>query len=483
MTGQRPPNILLIMDDQHRWDYLGCYGAEFVDTPNIDRLASSGVRFANAFTNAPVCAPARIGLATGMHPARIGTLENDTYLPPQLPTYYQRLRDSGYRVGVIGKLDLAKPDKYNGRYGDRPRSFSWGFTHPEECEGKVHAALGYPDAPLRGPYTHYLNEKGQLEAFCEDYHKRIRTGSYVRASHDSALSAEDHEDGYIGRRAAQWIESIPDDFPWHLFVSFVGPHDPYDPPTEYADKYRHAPMPEAIPANMDQKPAWVRARPRFISDGSAEIAPDDLANVRRQYCALIKLIDDQVGMILDALQKRDMLDNTYIIFASDHGEMLGDHTLWTKSVPYEPAIHVPLICAGPGIEQGTVSDTFIELIDLNPTICNLANVEPAPNMDARSFAPVLLGQSAEHRQEIVTAMWNWRCIRTGQYKLVDNTNDITELYDLAADPQETKNIADQQAEVVAALRKRLKQYFLRGKNIATLLAATQSGMPQYSPYE
>ena len=119
------PNILLIMDDQHRWDYLGCYGADFVDTPYIDRLASRGIRFNNTFTNVPVCAPARIGLATGMHPARIGTLDNNTYLPSQYPTYYQRLRDSGYRVGCVGKLDLAKPDKYNGRYGDRPSVYSW----------------------------------------------------------------------------------------------------------------------------------------------------------------------------------------------------------------------------------------------------------------------------------------------------------------------------------------------------------------------
>ena len=162
MPTKSAPNILLIMTDQHRWDYLGCAGADFVDTPNIDRLAASGVRFTKAFTNAPVCAPARIGLATGMHPARIGTLDNSCYLPPHLPTYYQRLRDNGYRVGCVGKLDLAKPDKYNGRHGDRPAVYRWGFTHPEEVEGKMHAGQGEPTAP-HGPYTHYLKDKGRLE--------------------------------------------------------------------------------------------------------------------------------------------------------------------------------------------------------------------------------------------------------------------------------------------------------------------------------
>ena len=144
-------------------------------------------------SNAPVCAPARIGLATGMHPARIGTLDNQSYLPSHLPTYYQRLRDSGYRVGCVGKLDLAKPDKYNGRHGDRPAVYRWGFTHPEEVEGKMHAAQGEPTAP-HGPYTHYLKDKGRLSAFWEDYRKRAEDGWILGASHDSVLPAEDSQD-------------------------------------------------------------------------------------------------------------------------------------------------------------------------------------------------------------------------------------------------------------------------------------------------
>src|SRR5689334_2809485 len=129
------PNILYLMADQHRHDYLGCAGAEFVRTPHIDSLAARGVRFRYCCTNAPVCAPARIGLATGLQPSRLGALDNQCFLPPGVPTFYQRLRDGGYRVGCVGKLDLAKPDPYNGRYGDRPAVFAWGFTHPEECEG------------------------------------------------------------------------------------------------------------------------------------------------------------------------------------------------------------------------------------------------------------------------------------------------------------------------------------------------------------
>ena len=449
MPAQSAPNILLIMTDQHRWDYLGCCGAGFVDTPNIDRLAARGIRFSNAFTNAPVCAPSRIGLASGMHPARIGTLSNNSYLPSQFPTYYQRLRDGGYRVGCVGKLDLAKPDKYNGRYGDRPAVYRWGFTHPEEVEGKMHAAQGEPTAP-HGPYTYYLKDKDRLMAFREDYRKRAEAGWIVGESHDSVLPTEDFQDCYIGRQAARWIETIADDFPWHLFVSFVGPHDPFDPPTEYAQQFRDAAMPSAIPKSLDGKPQWILNRQK---DCSAE----ELAHIRRQYCALIKLIDDQVGRLIDALKSRDMLDNTIIIFTSDHGEMLGDHGLFQKQAPYEPSIHIPLIVAGPGIRAGAVSDALVDMMDLNPTICALAGVEAAPELDARSFDGILSGKETEHRQVIVTALENFRCLRTATHKYVDNTDDMPELYDLENDPGEIRNVADEFPNLVSAMADRLKQ--------------------------
>ncbi len=445
------PNILFIMTDQLRWDFLGCAGAEFLDTPNIDRLAAAGMRFTNAFTNAPVCAPARIGLATGMRPARIGALDNSSYLPPHLPTYYQRLRDSGYRVGCVGKLDLAKPDPYNGRDGDRPQVYRWGFTHPVECEGKMHAGLGDPDAP-HGPYTHYLKSKGQLQAFCADYQGRAEKGWVVGASHDSVLPSEDFEDCYIGRRAARWIETIADDFPWHLFVSFVGPHDPFDPPLEYAEQFRAAPMPDAIAKNRRGKPQWALDRQQ---DFSAE----QLARIRRQYCALIKLIDDQVGALLDALRKRAMLKNTIIIFTSDHGEMLGDHGLFQKQAPYEASLRIPMILAGPGIEPGRVSDTLIDMMDLNPTICALAGVEAAPNMDARSFVRVLSGAATAHRQEILASLRHFTCLRTAREKYIENANDLTELYDLLKDPAEIHNLAAERPGQVAAMRARLNTVF------------------------
>lgn len=452
--GKDRPNVLFIHTDQHRFDYLGCAGAEFLNTPNLDRLAGRGVRFTHCTTNSPVCAPARIGLAAGMQPSRLGALDNHAFLPFSARTYYQRLRDNGYRVGCIGKLDLAKPISYNGRHGDRPRVFGWGFTHPEEAEGKMHA--GNRSTP-QGPYGFYLQERGLYDRFHQDYMARARN-DWTLSAWDSVLATEHFEDAYIGRRAARWIRSVPDDFPWHYFVSFVGPHDPFDPPTEYADVYRSAQVPPPIHDEGKGKPRAVQERMK------PHATPEQIEVTRRQYCAAIQLIDDQVGLILDALQERGALATTYVVFSSDHGEMLGDHGLYTKSVAYEASLRVPLLVAGPGIEGGRVSDALSELIDINPTICELAGLPPQNNIDALSFAPVLRGDRDDHRAETVTALRHFRAVRTRRYKLIENYGDVTELYDLHEDPAELNNVAEDAPDTVRELRRRLASRFLEGDN-------------------
>ena len=449
----RRPNLLFIMSDQHRWDYMGCAGPGFLRTPNLDRIAAQGVAFTQCTTNSPVCAPARIGLASGLQPMRLGSLDNGSYLPRSVPTYYQRLRDHGYRVGCVGKLDLAKPDGYNGRYGDRPCVYGWGFTHPEECEGKMHA--GVSPTP-RGPYSYYLQDRGLLQKFHEDYVARRAKHWIVGASHDSVLPTEDFEDAYIGRRAAEWVDKVPDDFPWHYFVSFAGPHDPFDPPTEYADRYRHAEMPGPIVDDMTGKPGWVRGQ---VRPAEAE----DVLIARRQYCAAIELIDDRIGMILDALERRGMMENTYIVYSSDHGEMLGDHGLFTKSVMYEASLRVPLLVAGPGVEGGRVSDALVELIDVNPTLCEFAGLPSQENIDARSVCPVLDGETESHRGEALSALRNCLCVRTREHKLIHNHNDLTELYDLTEDPSELRNVADERGDVAKDMGRRMRARTLEGQ--------------------
>ena len=433
------------MSDQHRYDYLETHenAPDALNTPNMRRLTEMGVNFPNCTVNAPVCAPSRIGLASGIQPSRLGSLGNSSFYPTSIPTYYQQLRDHGYRVGCVGKLDLAKPDGYNGRYGDRPRTYNWGFTHPEECEGKMHA--GGSATPI-GPYTHYLQAKGLLEKFHQDYRNRRASGGWIKnGSYDSVLPTEDFEDSYIGRRSTEFIENIPDDFPWHLFVSFVGPHDPFDPPTEYGDKYRQADMPTPITDNMEGKPEWVKKR-------TVNISPEEIKVTRQQYCAATELIDDQIGNMLGALEERGMLENTYIIYSSDHGEMLGDHGLYTKSLAYEASLRVPLIVAGPGIEGNRVSYELVELIDINPTICDLVGVPILENIDGQSIGPVVRGETETHRSETVSRLGSFTCIRTHSHKLIESSNGFVELYNLDEDPDELHNIAESEKELVEELR-------------------------------
>jgi choline-sulfatase len=440
------PNVLLIMSDQQRFDYLGYMGASFVNTPNLDRLAARGTVFTHCTTNAPICAAARIGLATGLEPFRLGALGNGCYLPRSRTTYYQRMRDHGYRVGCVGKLDLAKPDPYNGRHGDRPCVFGWGFTHPEECEGKMHA--GTSPTPI-GPYTHYLHERGLLEKFHEDYKARSKQG-WFRALHDSVLPTDAFEDCYIGRRAAEWIGSVPDDFPWHYFVSFVGPHDPFDAPKEYADRYRDKKMPPPIPAQTEGKS---RDYTRRQSNMSAE----QITKTRQMYCAAVELIDDQVGGIIEALEKRGMLDNTVIVFTSDHGEMLGDHGLYTKGLGYEQSIRVPLLLAGPGVPEGKTHDTLVELIDVNPTICEAVGLPRQEDIDAQSVFPFMRGERERHRTDVFSALAGFQCLRSETHKVIVNQNDCVELYDLVNDPDETTNIREGNSDIGGPLRSRMQK--------------------------
>lgn len=450
MTSSDRPNILFIMTDQLRSDYLGYNGADWIDTPNIDKLAARGMVFNHCYTSSPVCAPARISLASGLRPHRTGSLDNHSFLPASTRTYYQRLRDHGYDVGCVGKLDLAKPDKYNGQ-GDRPCCFTWGFTHPVECEGKSHA--GGSSTPI-GPYTRHLDEKGLLETFHQDYRQR----NYLTCW-DSVLPTEDFEDIYIGRRSAQWLRERPKDFPFHLFVSFVGPHDPFDPPSEYADRYRERELPPRISDSGLDKPQRIQLRMQWIKDQEEE----HITKLRRQYCASITAIDDAVGEILQALDERGDADDTIIVFTSDHGEMLADHNLPNKHVAYEPAWHVPLVFAGPGIQAGSSSDALTELMDVGETVCDLAGLSAPPNIDARSFMPVLSGGKEGHRDYVLTEEMGYRAIRDKQWKFIQTHNDISELYDMLKDPNELNNLIDSHPDIAGDMRQKMVRGFAEGK--------------------
>lgn len=453
------PNILLIMTDQHRADWMSCAGTDFVETPNLDFIAENGVRFTRAVCNSPLCAPSRCSLAAGVYPHRVGVLDNQSNFPIQYPTYYQKLREYGYRTGVVGKTDLHKPDHFLGANGDLPLMYHLGFTDAHETEGKMSAAkstdrsYNLDSFTLAGPYQAYLQGKGVLASFVMDYEKRAKEP--VAYAYPSVLQSEDFHDSYIGRKACEFLEQVNTDSPWHYFVSFVGPHDPWDAPEDYVKPYHDRTFPPSIPALTEGKPQWVRNKAAKFSKGLTE---DGLQRVKQHYAGAVKLLDDWIGRILEVLKLRDMLDNTVLIFCSDHGEMLGDHGLLQKSVMYEGALRVPLVVSMPGQRKLGVSDAMVELVDLYPTILELAGVPyDAAKLDGKSFVPLLQGDSGLHKDRQVSLIRNSSMIFDGRYKLIQNVNDATELYDLENDPAELRNVIDELPRVAAKLSGQLNR--------------------------
>jgi len=429
------PNILMVMSDQHRGDWLGCAGADWLRTPNIDRLAERGVHFRNAACNSPLCAPSRASLASGLRCSNVGVLLNSHLYPLETPTYYQALRRAGYRVGCVGKTDLHKRDHWEGRNGDRPIMYHLGFTDPMETEGKCSASRYATKGVC--PYTNYLKEKGLAKRFDDDYN---RTRSSAWYSADSVLPLEAYHDYFVGIKGCEFLENVDDESPWHYFVSYVGPHNPWDAPHEYSRRFdpKDMPVEKAIEDDCSGKPEFVRNRHEKASRG---LTAERLAGAWQQYSAMINLIDDFMGRFVEILKDRGMLENTVIIYCSDHGEMMGDHGMFYKSVFYEGALRVPLVMAGPGIKAQGTSDALVELADMAPTILELAGVPPEFPMDARSAVPVLKGEEPKFRQRQISEVGCSKMLFDGRYKYTDNSRDLDELYDLENDPQELDNLA------------------------------------------
>jgi len=420
------PNILFIMSDQHRADFMGCAGGPAC-TPNLDALAAAGTHFSTCVTNAPVCAAARCSLATGIRPHRLDDNGNGTMLQPWHRTYYQQLRDAGYHVGCVGKLDLAKGLHHCGLDGAPPRTYAWGFTRPCDVEGQVY--IGIYDHPI-GPYGQYLTEQGLWDRYYADMFER-RKGDFIHCPHDNVLPAEHTHDGFIGRRALDWLRDYDAPEPWHLFVSFVGPHDPYDPPSEYAERWRDREVPERVVAREGKAAIFQK---RFDDHD-----PEFVRITRRQNCAKIEHIDYHVGELVAELKRRGEWDNTILIFSSDHGDMLGDHGQYAKQSPYESAIRVPLLIHGPGIAAQS-SDALVELFDCGATICDAAGVEQPPQSEARSFLGVASGERRQHREVCLSTNPGFSCARSASHKYIRYDNDFAECYDLRSDPHETVNL-------------------------------------------
>lgn len=436
------PAVLMITTDQLRRDAVGSGPAP---TPNLDRLAASGTSFERAYTASPWCLPSRSSLVTGRYPRNHGAYSNfrDRRVSPSVPNLYAELGKHGYRVGHIGKCHYA-PVPYAETRADR--------TLPYEAFRNYYLSLGIDDLILQ-------DDKQVSVWYYDDYALELDAAGHLAAYRDAVWDrsarkvfefpgpAEWHPDAWVGRKATEWIRAYDDERPMFCWVSFSGPHFPFDPPREYVDKIDPGAVDEPIvdpsewedPNRLHYRSFHGRPKGRAEGSGYHGRDADYWHRLRRHYFANVALIDEYVGMLLDAAEER-FGDNVLVIFTADHGEMLGNHGFWGKDAcPYEDVLRVPLFVRRPGVfDRGERSDRLTSLVDLYPTILDAAGREYGA-VDGRPL-------TERGHAHVFAEGDGFHVVSDGHHKLMVAHRDdtvYTELFDLAADPGELRNVADE----------------------------------------
>ncbi len=433
------PNILFFYPDQHRFDWTSMNRDMPDITPNLAELAERGAYFSSAFSPAPVCAPSRACLASGRTYANCGVAGNGNPYPLAQTTLYTLLPRAGYAVLGCGKFDLDKPGKNWGRDGKHPRPGkpslleAWGFTDGIDNAGKMDGVNAHKTGKRPEPYFAMLESRGLVDAHVRNF--KILDHDY---SGPSLMPDDAYCDNWIANNGANLIRSVPRGKPWFIQINFNGPHPPMDVTKSMYEKWKDTTFPQARAGKGNEKPGK-----------------------RRNYGAMIANIDRWLGAFQDELKKRGELENTLIVYCSDHGEMLGDRGMGGKSKPYHPSACVPLVIAGPGVRNGLVCKTPTETLDITATLLDFAGISIPKQMDSRSLRPFLSGRGPLPRSYATSSLGTWSLVFDGRYKLIadqpkaknsktDTSIKLT-LYDLSTDPAEMNDIATQHPEIVARL--------------------------------
>ncbi|MDP6044062.1 MAG: sulfatase-like hydrolase/transferase [Phycisphaerae bacterium] len=449
------PNILFIYCDQHRPDWLGCATGRRDDipvrTPNLDRLAAGGVRFTNAVCPSPLCSPSRVSLAVGKeYHNNGGVLDNLQCHVFSNETFYTRLRNAGYYTFQAGKLDLSKgldiPFSLPSvalKHG-RLSMDELGFCDMVGVIGKWAERYDHYAFPM-DPYEEHLERFGLFNTHLSDMDSRKHPRCPRFFTEPTKLTDEHYKDNWVTKRAVDMFNSVPPGRPWFLQLNFDNPHDPSDITDSMARgcRDRYVPGPH---------------RP-----GTKFAASDHLA-MRQNYTAQVENNDRLIGLVLDELIRRGEMDNTLIVYTSDHGEMMGDHGLFGKCRWRWESTGVPLIVSGPGVTTDTVNSDPVTNLDLAATFLDYASAGVPDDYDSISLRGVLEGSSGPMRDYVVSGMLNgpagsWRMVFDGRYKLVrSDRTDGDMLFDLSDDPYENVDVAGENSDVVARLSAFVPEY-------------------------
>lgn len=443
----KPPNIVLLMSDQHRADVMGCAGDASALTPNMDALASEGVRFSRTNCQGPLCMPARASFVTERWVRDHGVFDNFSEIDAGTPTFLHSLREAGYRTAEIGKMHLWMHSQHPGKtsWDFIPFMESLGFDESIETLGK-HASLRRDN-----PYSAHLRAKGLLESYQRMLgDKTYSTGDDQKTPTWDAtpcdMSLDDYVDGWHGVEAVRWIEEYDRDQPFFLWVGFPGPHDPWDAPAEARQWFGDieiAPPGSVTPPDLTHTAnlSGLIEMMQGIADVNT-LTPDRLAAVRLAYYAAVAVVDRAIGQIVAALDRTGQLDNTWIIYTSDHGEMLGEHMMLLKCVFYEPSVRVPLIVRPPGGCDARTVDDLVEQFDLSAALRDISGGPAVAESEARSIRGYVDGDDPERRAVSITENWGFASFETDDYKLVVDEDTLTpvQLFDRSEDPLEDHNL-------------------------------------------
>ncbi|MGQ9456129.1 MAG: sulfatase family protein [Armatimonadota bacterium] len=417
------PNFLLILTDDHRWDWLGCSGHPWFRSPNIDRIAQEGARFANAFATTSLCSPSRASFLTGKYAHSHGVKDNQTPLNPRITTFAQLLQKDGYDTAFIGKWHMDEQE------GPQP-----GFSHWVAPKG--HGTYYDPTFNINGKWV-------TINGYTTDITTKL---------------------------AIEWLRK-PQNEPFCLCLWHKAPHGNFECAVRHSRLYSDAefvPRPNVYDA-LEGKPAWVRKVARDFTETDNW---NMLCQRVKDYSRTLAAVDESTGQILRTLEDMQVLDNTVVVFAGDNGFFFGEHGLLDKRAAYEESIRIPLLVRYPKlVRPGAIIKPLVLNIDLCPTFLELANIKVPAQIEGKSLKPVLRGELPDNwRREFlyeyfIDAEAKKRppifAVRTEHWKYITypGTNELSELYDLQEDPLELKNLAQEaiRAPIVDQMKSKLEQ--------------------------
>ncbi len=424
MTAKHP-NILIVMADQMAAPALPVYGHPLVKAPNIERLADGGVVFENTYCNFPICAPSRFSMLSGRLASRIGAYDNAAEFHSAVPTMAHYLRRAGYRTCIAGKMHFIGTDQRHG-FEERPTTdiypADFGWT---------------PD---------WLRPEERLEWF----HNLVNVVEAGRSERTLQIDFDDE----AAFRSNRWLYDHvrdDDDRPFFMLVSFSHPHDPYNIPPAYWDRYDHdaIDLPAVPPVPLGERDPHSRRLHDNYDRGEFEITHAHVRNARHAYYGAVSYVDDRIGELLRALESTGQRDDTIVIVTSDHGDMLGERGMWFKMSFFEWASRVPLIFHAPGRIAPARRAQNVSLVDLLPTLLDLAGVEGETTvpLDGRSLVPLIENGDTAWPDTVLGeylaegAVAPMFMVRRDRHKYVACKADPPQLFDLAADPGELENLA------------------------------------------